>query len=83
MTACTSRGDLKTATKVVPDWTTLFPGDFVTIIDDHNVPDSGWVDDMTDDGKVIWIILVRGRGRRMFLREENCTITVEVPQWNA
>jgi hypothetical protein len=83
MTACTSRGDPRTPTNVVPDWTTLFPGDFVTVIDGHFVPDTGWVDDMTGDGKVIWIILVRGRGRRMFLREENCRITVEAPQWNA
>ncbi|MFF2029948.1 hypothetical protein [Arthrobacter sp. NPDC058192] len=69
-----------TSTKVVTDWTALIPGDFVTVLESYTVPHRGWIDDLTDDGRIIWLLLAFGRGRRMFFRENGDTITVEVPQ---
>jgi hypothetical protein len=69
----------KTSTKVVSDWTALMPGDLVTVLEEYSVPHSGWIDDVTEDGMIIWLLLAFGRGRRMFFREDGVLITVEVP----
>ncbi len=69
----------KTSTKVVSDWTALVPGDFVTVRENYSVPHSGWIDDVTEDGRIIWLVLALGRGRRMFFREDGDFISVEVP----
>jgi hypothetical protein len=69
----------KTSTKVVSDWTALIPGDFVTVLEEYTVSHSGWIDDVTEDGMIIWLVLAFGRGRRMFFRENGDLITVEVP----
>ena len=66
-------------TKVVADWTALMPGDFVTVLESYTVPHSGWIDDLTEDGRIIWLVLTFGGGRRMFFRENGDIITVEVP----
>jgi hypothetical protein len=69
----------KTSTKAVSDWTALMPGDFVTVLEEYTVLHSGWIDDVTEDGMIIWLVLALGRGRRMFFREDGDLITVEVP----
>ena len=57
------------------------PGDYVTVLDPHTLlPDYGWVDDLTEDGAMIWIILCSGGGRRMFFRQDGLLVTVEVSQ---
>lgn len=66
-------------TKVVGDWTALLPGDFVTVLESYTVPYTGWIDDVTEDGTIIWLVLAAGRGRRMFFRHDGDLITVEVP----
>jgi hypothetical protein len=68
-----------TSTKIVADWTALMPGDFVTVLESYTVPHSGWIDDLTDDGRIAWLVLAFGGGRRMFFREDGAIITVEVP----
>jgi hypothetical protein len=68
------------STKVVTDWTALIPGDFVTVLESNTLPHSGWIDAVTDDGRIIWLVLAFGRGRRMFFRENGDIITVEVSQ---
>ena len=68
-----------TSTKVVADWTALMPGDFVTVLESYTLPHSGWIDDLTEDGRIIWLVLTFGGGRRMFFRENGDIITVEVP----
>lgn len=68
-----------TCTKVVEDWSALIPGDFVTVLESFTVPHSGWIDDVTEDGTIIWLVLAAGRGRRMFFRHDGDLITVEVP----
>ncbi|MDP9697026.1 UNVERIFIED_ORG: hypothetical protein J2X79_004610 [Arthrobacter globiformis] len=68
-----------TSTRVVPDWNALMPGDFVTVLEQYTVPHSGWIDDLTDDGRIVWLVLAFGGGRRMFFREDGDIITVEVP----
>lgn len=70
----------QTNTKVVSDWTELIPGDFVTVQESYAVPHSGWIDDVTEDGTIIWLVLAFGRGRRMFFREDGDTVTAELPQ---
>jgi hypothetical protein len=70
----------KTSTKVVSDWTALIPGDFVTVLESYSVPHSGWIDDVTEDGTIIWLVLAFGRGRRMFFRKDGDIVTVELPQ---
>jgi hypothetical protein len=68
-----------TSTKVVADWTALMPGDFVTVLESYTVPHSGWIDDLTEDGRIIWLVRALGGGRRMFFRENGDIITVKVP----
>ncbi|WP_353710272.1 hypothetical protein [Arthrobacter sp. K5] len=68
-----------TGTTVVADWTALMPGDFVTVLESYTVPHSGWIDDLTEDGNIIWLLRASGGGRRMFFRENGDTITVEAP----
>ena len=68
-----------TSTKVVADWTALMPGDFVTVVESYTVPHSGWIDDLTEDGRIIWLVRAFGGGRRMFFREDGDVITVEAP----
>ena len=70
----------QTNTKVVSDWTELIPGDFVTVQESYAVPHNGWIDDVTEDGTIIWLVLAFGRGRRMFFREDGDIVTVELPQ---
>lgn len=76
---CTSSTNIKTSTKVVSDWSALIPGDYVTVLEEYTVPYSGRIDDVTEDGMIIWLVLDFGRGRRMFFREDGNLITVEVP----
>lgn len=68
-----------TSTKVVADWTALMPGDFVTVLESYTLPHSGWIDDLTEDGRIIWLVRAFGGGRRMFFRENGDIITVEGP----
>jgi len=68
------------ATKVVSNWSALIPGDFVTVVDSRTLPHAGWIDDLTEDGAIIWLVLASGLGRRMFFREDGDRITVEAPQ---
>lgn len=77
--AATHSTTAKTSTKVVTDWTALIPGDFVTVLEEYAVPHSGWIDDVTEDGMIIWLVLALGGGRRMFFRNDGDLITVEVP----
>jgi hypothetical protein len=70
----------QTNTKAVSDWTELIPGDFVTVQESYAVPHSGWIDDVAEDGTIIWLVLAFGRGRRMFFREDGDIVTVELPQ---
>nr|QKY82454.1 hypothetical protein [Arthrobacter sp. IN13] len=46
-------------------WTSLLPGDIITLLDSGNRVCDGFVDDRTDDGTVIWVVDVIG-GRRLF-----------------
>jgi hypothetical protein len=66
-------------TKIVSDWTALMPGDFVTVLESYTVPHSGWIDDLTEDGRIVWLVRAFGGGRRMFFREDGDIITVDVP----
>jgi hypothetical protein len=66
-------------TKVVADWTALMPGDFVTVLEQYTVPHSGWIDDLTEDGRIIWLVRTFGGGRRMFFRENGDIVTVGTP----
>lgn len=77
--AATPSTTTKTSTKVITDWTALIPGGFVTVLGEYKVPHSGWIDDVTEDGTIIWLVLALGRGRRMFFRDDGDLITVEVP----
>lgn len=65
-------------TKVVTDWTALIPGDFVTVLEGLTVPCSGWIDEVTEDGAIVWLVLSLGRGRRMFFRADGDIITVNM-----
>jgi hypothetical protein len=66
-------------TKVVADWNSLQHGDFVTVLGQYAVPYSGWIDGLTEDGRIIWLVRVFGGGRRMFFREDGDIVTVEIP----
>lgn len=69
---------LNRGTAIIRDWTTLIPSDFV-IVERLGVPcASGWVDDVTEDGKIVWLYLAHGGGRRMFLKQDGCLITIDV-----
>jgi len=64
-------------TKIVADWTALMPGDFVTVVEQYSVRHSGWIDDLTEDGAILWLVCAFGGGRRMFCRGNGDVVTVE------
>jgi hypothetical protein len=64
-------------TKVVTDWTALMPGDFVTVVEQYSTRHSGWIDDLTEDGGILWLVRAFGGGRRMFCRDNGDVVTVE------
>ena len=49
------------------------------MLEQYTVPHSGWVDDLTEDGRIIWLVRTFGGGRRMFFRENGDVVTVGVP----
>lgn len=65
------------ALKVVSNWSALIPGDFVTVVDSNTLLHAGWIDDFTEDGAIIWLVLASGLGRRMFFRQDGDRVTVE------
>lgn len=64
-------------TRIVADWTALMPGDFVTVVEQYSVRHSGWIDALTQDGAILWLVCAFGGGRRMFCRENGDLVTVE------
>ena len=66
-----------TDTKVVADWTALMRGDFVTVVEQYSTRHSGWIDDLTEDGAILWLVRAFGGGRRMFCRGNGDIVTVE------
>jgi hypothetical protein len=46
-------------------WKSLLPGDVITILDAGTVVCSGYIEDRTENGTVIWIMEKIG-GRRLF-----------------
>ena len=65
--------------RVVADWTALMPGDFITVVEQHALRHSGWIDDLTADGSVLWLVRTFGGGRRMFCRDDGDVVLVEAP----
>ena len=65
-------------TVVVNDWRSLIYGDYVTVRQDGADVGAGWVDQVTDDGSIVWLHLVHGGGRRMYLRADRCALTAEI-----
>jgi len=68
-----------TGAEVVADWTTLTRGDFVTVLEPYGYHHSGWIDDLTKDGGILWLVRTYGGGRRMFCRENGDVVMVEAP----
>jgi hypothetical protein len=48
----------------------LLPGDWVTIEQSRRLKETGVVDDLSDDGRIVWVHLDHGRGRRMYLEDD-------------
>ena len=63
---------------VITDWKSLVRGDYVTVNQAGTPVGSGWLDDSTGDGSVVWLHMANGGGRRMFWRTGNFTLTVEL-----
>jgi hypothetical protein len=62
----------------VTDWSELIPGDNVLLT--GPAPDqryTGTVDDVLDDGSVVWIVIANAGGRRLFLRGDGHQILVD------
>ena len=68
-----------TDTQVVADWTALRRGDFVTVVEFYGYRHSGWIDDLTEDGGILWLVRTYGGGRRMFCREDGDVVMVASP----
>ncbi|HKS00579.1 MAG TPA: hypothetical protein VJS86_02810 [Arthrobacter sp.] len=66
-----------TDSRVVTDWTALLRGDFVTVVEQYSTRHSGWIDDLTEDGAILWLVRACGGGRRMFCRDNGDIVTVE------
>lgn len=62
--ATTPSGDVV----LVRDWTTLEPGQLVVVHEDSATEMRGRVDEVAEDGKVLWLHLEGGRGRRLITR---------------
>lgn len=63
----------------ITDWRSLVHGDYVTVNRAGTPIGAGWLDEVTEDGGVIWLHLAKAGGRRMFWRGEDYTLTVDVP----
>lgn len=48
----------------------LYPGDWVAVEHARRLKETGVVDDVTEDGRTIWVYLDHGRGRRMYLEDD-------------
>ncbi|GLB67204.1 hypothetical protein [Arthrobacter mangrovi] len=62
----------------------LYPGDPVAIEHPRRVKETGVVDDVTEDGRTIWVYLDHGRGRRMYLEDDGYRFSLRncpVPSW--
>ncbi|MGF9660739.1 hypothetical protein AAIH25_02580 [Arthrobacter crystallopoietes] len=54
----------------------LLPGDWVTIEHPQRLKETGVVDDITEDGRTVWVYLDRGRGRRMYLEDDGYRVSL-------
>jgi hypothetical protein len=55
-------------------WKYLWPEEFVELSRGGRVTATGWVDDLTPDGTIIWICLTGGMGRVMIHRSDGLDI---------
>ena len=58
----------------IKEWKSLGRGESVELREGHNVACEGWVDDLTEDGTIIWIHLSNGMGRKMIHLDDDVEI---------
>lgn len=55
-------------------WKYLWRAEFVELRRGPKVVDRGWIDDVTEDGKILWIYLSQGKGRIMIHRNDGVDV---------
>ncbi|KQQ89727.1 hypothetical protein [Arthrobacter sp. Leaf137] len=60
-------------------WDQLNKGDTVVLLtsDRRNPRFTGWVDEISEDGRYLWLIQDNGAGRRLFHRVEGYTTLLD------
>lgn len=59
---------------LIQRWEYLWRNEFVELRRGPSVTGSGWIDEITDDGMVIWIHLTDAKGRVMIHRKDGIDI---------
>lgn len=59
---------------LIRQWKYLWRAEFVELKRGPKVLDTGWVDDLTHDGKILWIQLSQGKGRKMIHNNEGIDV---------
>lgn len=65
--------------KEIGNWRELTPGDTVVLLtsDKRNPRITGRVDDISDDGRYLWLLQGNGAGRRLLDRAEGYTTLLD------
>lgn len=58
----------------IRDWTRLTRGESVLVVENDAPELAGRVDDVTEDGLILWLHLEAGAGRRLFTRADGVLI---------
>lgn len=58
----------------VRDWAQLAVGEKVHIRQEKKTELTGHVDAVTDDGEILWVQLLAGAGRKLFIRSEGSQV---------
>ncbi len=59
---------------LIQQWKYLWLKEFIELGSDSQITDSGWIDDITADGNILWVQLTGGRGRVMIHRHDGIDV---------
>ncbi|WP_139025197.1 hypothetical protein [Paenarthrobacter nitroguajacolicus] len=62
-------------------WETLNPGDLVEVWSEGRILHLAYVDDLSEDGRIVWLLESGTASRRLFLREDAITLYTPKPEF--
>ncbi|UXM92503.1 hypothetical protein [Paenarthrobacter sp. JL.01a] len=59
---------------LIKQWKYLWRAEFIELKRGPKVLETGWVDDLTGDGTILWIQLSQGKGRKMIHQNDGIDV---------